>query len=234
MLHGKTPSDLVQGRFFLYSHTYIIPRHDGGYGKLEPIPSPSLQSSEWPEPDVWSLMALKHKIVLDIQSSLKYGKASRSVGLSWCCPIHVFVHMFRTMPFTQSPTMFVCKEIVFEALDSLLGEKWNIVEGVHDGDFYRCKVAQSGISLRYLKLRNTLYIRFHYERWMKKGSKWIPLQVSEDVVEHFNITITMSNGITEIVRASKHWSLANVREHLKIMGIEDVSDYHFKLKRCKV
>ena len=175
VLDGRTPSDLAQGRIFFYSHTYIIPRHDGGYGKLEPIPSPSLQSSEWPKPDVWSVMALKHKIVSDIHASLKFGKASRSVGLSWCCPIHVFVHMFCTFPFTQAPTMFVCKEVDHEALDFLLGDKWDSVEGMHDGDIYRCNIAHSRISLRYLKLRTTLYIRFHYERWMKKRSKWIPL-----------------------------------------------------------
>ena len=179
-------------------------------------------------------MALKQKIVSDIHVSLKFGKASRSVGLSWCCPIHVFVHIFHTLPFTEAPTMFVCKEILHEPLDILLGKKWDIVEGLHDGDIYRCKVAQSGISMRYLKLQTTLYICFYYERWMQKGSKWIPLQVSEEVVDHFDITVTLNNNIIETVRTSKHWSLTNVRDHLKIMGGEDVGDYHFKLKRCKV
>ena len=48
--------------------------------------------------------------------------------------------------------MFVCKEVAHEALDSLLGDKWDIVEGLHDGDIYGCNVALSRISMRYLKL----------------------------------------------------------------------------------
>ena len=37
-----TPLDLAQGMIFFYSHNYIIPKHDGGYGKLKPIIAPSL------------------------------------------------------------------------------------------------------------------------------------------------------------------------------------------------
>ena len=54
------------------------------------------------------------------------------------------------------------------------------------------------------------------------------------MVEPFDILVTMASGIVETVRVSKHWSLANVREHLKIMGAEDVGNCHFKLKRRKV
>ena len=86
VLVGTTPLDLAQNRIFFYSHNYIIPKHNGGYGRLEPIIAPSLQSSEWPEPDVWSVMALKQKIVSDIHVSLKFGKASRSkLVLSYSC-----------------------------------------------------------------------------------------------------------------------------------------------------
>ena len=69
---------------------------------------------------------------------------------------------------------------------------------------------------------------------MKKRGKWIPLQVSEEVLDPFDIIVTMGNGIVETVRVNKHWSLANVWEHLKIMGEEDVGNYHFKLKFHKV
>ena len=53
VIAGTTPLDLAQNRIFFYSHNYIIPKHNGAYGRLEPIIAPSLQSSEWPESDVW-------------------------------------------------------------------------------------------------------------------------------------------------------------------------------------
>ena len=37
--------ELAQNKIFFFSHTYVIPRHDGGYGKLEPIEPPSLASA---------------------------------------------------------------------------------------------------------------------------------------------------------------------------------------------
>ena len=42
VLAGTTPLDLAQRRIFFYSHNYIVPKHNGGYGKLEPIIAPSL------------------------------------------------------------------------------------------------------------------------------------------------------------------------------------------------
>ena len=86
--------DLAQGKILFFSHTYVIPMQDGAYGKLQSIETPSLNSVEWPKPDDWSTIAIKQKIVADIRASLKFGKASSSVGLSWCCPIHVFVYIF--------------------------------------------------------------------------------------------------------------------------------------------
>ena len=38
----------------------------------------------------------------------------------------------------------------------------------------------------------------------------------------------------EIVSASTHWSLFNVRQHLNIIGAEDVSNAKFKIKEKKI
>ena len=134
---SQTPtSKLSQNRIFLFSHSYQVPKTSEGYGKLEAIETPSLHSLEWPVPDDWSLLSFKKNTVSSIQSSLKFVKASRSVGLSWYCPIHDFVHLFCTLPIKPTPTMFRCRDITYEILDSLLGEGWGFVEGLHDGDRY--------------------------------------------------------------------------------------------------
>jgi hypothetical protein len=231
---GMSHSQLLQNRIFFYSHSYRIPKNSEGYGKLEVVETPSLSSLEWPEPDKWSVLSFKQNMVSNIQSSLKFGKASRSVGLSWYCPIHVFVHLFRALPLKQTPTMFVCKDVEFADLDSLLGESWGFVDGVHDGDRFRCNVGNTGIGLRYLKSRATLYIRFFYERWMYKRGKWVPLQIFEANIQTFDIVINMPNGVLETVQVSKHWTLANLREHLIIMGLEDVHNLTFRLNKHKV
>ena len=45
-----------------------------------------------------------------------------------------------------------------------------------------------------------------------------------------DITVTMSNGFVENVRAKKHWSLASVQDHLIILGAENAQNGSFKLK----
>lgn len=107
------------------------------------------------------------------------------------------------------------------------------MEGVHNGDRFRCNVGSSGIGLRYLKARTTLYIRFHYERWMCKIGKWIPLQSFEEIF-CFDVVVNMPNGVAETVQVSKHWTLRNLREHLIIMGMEDAHTGKFQLHRHKV
>ena len=109
-------------------------------------------------------MVMKSKMVCDIQGSLKFSMPSRSVGLSWVYPIHLFANMFNQFTFTQTPTMFVCKEVRCEDMVALLGEHWNIVEGMHKGDTFKCNVVESSVAFRYLKSRATLCTRFYYER----------------------------------------------------------------------
>lgn len=233
MFAGMPTSQLLGNRVFFFSHTYIVPKKAGDYGKLEPLPPPPLHSLEWPKPDAWSVLALKHKISADICSSMKFGTACKSVGLSWCCPIHVFVHIFHHLPLHQTTTMFLCKEVEFHLFEALLGEKCGIVEGLHNGDTYRCNIGKN-ISIRYLRSRTTMYIRFHYERWMLKRGIWIPLQLNEGEILPFDISIQLPSGVTEIVQVSRQWTLSDLREHLVIMGTENVHGSTFKVNSRKV
>ena len=229
-----SPAALVQMRVFFYSHSYVVPTSVDGFGKLEPIPHHSLLSLEWPQPDLWSIASLKQKMVLDIHNSLKYTRASRSVGLSWCFPSHCFAYIFKELPFVETCTMFVCKDVHYKMLGCLLDETWGIVEGMHNADRYRCQVGEYGIGMRYLKSRMTLYMRFHYDRWMCKLGVWVPLQSVDANITPFEITVSMVNDVLETIQVSKHWTLSNVREHLNIMGFEDMEGAQFRIQGHKV
>ena len=234
-MFATIPSNkLIEQRIFFISHKYLVPKSSDAYGRVEAIPTPSLQSPEWPTPDQWALACLKRKILQDFQASLKFGKAARSVGLSWHCPIHLFVHAFCTLPLVETPTMIICKAVGVEAMDTILGAHWGYVEGMHDGDHYKCIVSPAQLCLRYLKVRCTLYARFTYERWMRKRGKWIPLQLSTEDVPSFEVRVCMPNHDIEVVTVNSHWTLANLREHLLIMGFEDVNTARFKLQQRKV
>ena len=80
----------------------------------------------------------------------------------------------------------------------------------------------------------TLYIRFSYERWMKKNNSWIPLQAEKRPVLPLHISITLPSDTMEIVSATTDQSLFNVKEHLNIIGAEDVSNAMFKIKGKKI
>lgn len=117
---------------------------------------------------------------------------------------------------------------------ALLGDHWNIVNGEHKNDTFKCNIIDSTVSFRYLKTRVTLYIRFSYERWMKKNNCWVSLQAGEHVVLPLQICITLPSGVVEVLSASTHWNLQNIREHLIIIRVEDISKEQFKVKNRKI
>ncbi|MCO5606291.1 hypothetical protein L7F22_060478 [Adiantum nelumboides] len=50
--------------------------------------------------------------------------------------------------FVETTTMLVCKDVHYEVLGRLLEEDWGFVEGLHNGDSYRCKALTRGQQLR--------------------------------------------------------------------------------------
>ncbi|KAI5076665.1 hypothetical protein GOP47_0008730, partial [Adiantum capillus-veneris] len=211
----------------------IVPTNEEGYRELQPLEATTLRRMERPKPDAFTVMSLKAKIVADVRASLKFGKASHSVGLGWCCPPHVFSSIFRSLPFHHINTMYVCKDLHYDTLEAILGEKWGYLEGLHNGDRFRCQVGSFGIAFRFIKVRSTLYVRYFYEIWMCKLGEWIPLQSTDATIEVFDIAIKLSSGAVETIQVNKHWTLANVWEHLVIMGIEHGEDTKFYIGRRK-
>ena len=77
-------------------------------------------------------------------------------------------------------------------------------------------------------------MRYFYERWMCKLGEWIPLQSMDATIEAFDIAIKLPSGAVETIQVNKHWTLANVREHLVLMGLEHGEETKFCIGRRKV
>ncbi len=160
MLFSNTlASSLARQRVYFHTHKYIVPTDEQGYGELQPLEAATLRSMEWPKPDAFTVLSLKAKIVFDVRASLKFGKASRSVGLGWCCPAHVFANIFGSLPFHHTNTMNACKDLHYDTLEAILGEKWGYLEGLHNEDRFRCQVGCFIIAIRFIKVRSTLYVQ---------------------------------------------------------------------------
>ena len=101
----------------------------------------------------------------------------------------------------------------------------------HDGGFEKLDIT---VSFKYVKAPMTQYIHFSYKHWMNKNNSWVPLQAEIQPVLPLQISITLLSDVVEIVSESTHWSLFNVREHLNIIGAEDVSNAMFKKKEKKI
>ena len=231
---GNSSQYLLDHKIFFYKFMYIVPTSVNSYGSLELLPSPSLNSLEWPIPDEWSLQTLKMRIARDIHGSLKFGRVSRSMGLSWFVPIHIFTYIFKTTNSLRCPSMFVSKNISEDFLNFNFERGWNEVGGVHKGDTFSCRVVIPSVTFHYLIARSTLYMRFYYRRWMKKAGQWIPLESSEDMGEAFDIQIHMPGGTLESITVSDCWSLLNLWEHLVLMGSVSTESFHFRVGGRKV
>ena len=53
-------------------------------------------------------------------------------------------------------------------------------------------------------------------------------------IEAFDIAIKLPSGAVETIQVNKHWTLANVREHLVLMGLEHGEATKFCIGRRKV
>lgn len=132
---------------FFYVHSYVVPKKDGDFGRIEEIHTPLLSSHEWPTPDPWILFSLTTKMFNDVLALLKYNRASRLVHLHWTFPIHEFAYIFCDLTCNETYTMYTCKGVSGEELLNLFGEGWwDVIEGMFKEEPYKCNVVPSTVS----------------------------------------------------------------------------------------
>ncbi len=167
---NTTASNLTRQRVLFYTHKYIVPTNEQGYRQLQPLEAATLHSIEWPKPDAFTVMFLKAKIVADVRASLKFGKASRSVGLGWFCPAHVFASIFRCLPFHYTNTMFVCKACALRCLGS---HPWREVRVFwRSSQRWSLSVSRWGFPHCYLFHQGTLYSLRAVLLWKMDVQTW--------------------------------------------------------------
>ena len=98
---AKVVQILLKKIFILLILIYSA-QSDGGLGTLEIIASPSLPSIEWPIPKRLTIMLMKSKMLGDTKGSMKYTNPADLVGISWVCPLHIFVAIFYGFTFLNT------------------------------------------------------------------------------------------------------------------------------------
>ena len=83
-----------------------MPKYNGRFGKVESIAFPSLSCVEWLASDLLTIMLMKSKMLGDTKGSMKYTNPADLVGISWVCPLHIFVAILMDLTFEN--TYHVC------------------------------------------------------------------------------------------------------------------------------
>ena len=92
--HGVSASELLEQDIFFYDREYIVPTSRNGWGKLEPLPTPTISSPDWQIPDKVSVGLTCKRIAFDILNAMKYTYGSHRASIIMHLPLNMFVHLF--------------------------------------------------------------------------------------------------------------------------------------------
>jgi hypothetical protein len=145
---GKLQSTLANEGIFFYESSYVLPVGKNKYGKLQPIPPPSLNSVEWPHPSLDVAASYKLKFVTDIQGAMKPSTGAKGVHLSWLFPHSCFAYIFGSWAgLKRTKFTYTCKELDQSWLDSCLGQGWD-VKTTHVKETIQCIVTAQDVVFR--------------------------------------------------------------------------------------
>ena len=221
---GVSASELLDRQIFFYGETYIVPTSRSGWGKVEPIPTPSFVSPEWQIPDKVSVEFTSRRVAFDIQNAMKCTYGSHRATLAMFLPLNMFVHLFHACEVHRTPTMWIAKGE--SALSQFLPSTWNSKVVQHNGDTIRCCVVEESIVVRYHIGKQQLSISFAYRRWKQNASQWEPLDSDLTNTEQVELHVCMQGDEVQDLAVNDNWSLANLREYLLLrLGLK--TDYNF-------
>ena len=222
--HGVSASELLEQDIFFYDREYIVPTSRNGWGKLEPLPTPTISSPDWQIPDKVSVGLTCRRIAFDILNAMKctYGSHRASIGMH--LPLNMFVHLFHRWEVHRTPTMWIAKGE--GALSQCLPRTWNSKVVQHNGDTIRCCVVEEKVVVRYHIGRQQLTISFPYRRWKQSAGQWDPLDSDLTNTEQVELHVCMESDEVHDFVVNDNWSLANLREYL-VLRIGLQGDYTF-------
>lgn len=221
---GVSASELLDQHVFFYGGTYIVPTSKSGWGKIEPIPTPTFASPEWQIPDKTSVAFMCRRMAFDIQAAMKCTYGSHKATIGTFCPLNVFVHLFRACQVHKTPTMWIAKG--GSALSQFLPREWNSKVVQHSGDTIRCCVVEEKVVVRYHIGKQQLSISFPYRRWKLSAGQWDPLDSDLTDTKQVELHVCLQGDEFQDLAVNDDWSLANLREYL-VLRLGLIGDYTF-------
>lgn len=217
MLYSGIPATvLLEREIFFYNATYVVPTTTRkGNGQLEPIPTPTFSSLEWPIPDRASVAFFIQRLELDIQNAMKCTYGSHRATIASFMPLHLFVYLFRGAGVVhRTPTMWIAKGE--SDLSQFLPRTWSCKIVQHNGDLVRCCVVEEKVVARYRISKQQLSIAFPYRHWKRTGGEWDALDSDIISSEQVELHICLPSGEVQEVEVNESWSLADLREYVAL------------------
>lgn len=225
MFPRDTGIELARKGVFFFGATYVVPQ-TGNFGKLEPIPLPALHSSEWSSPDSTTMESVQRKMILDIQSSLKPTYGSHISSITLFMPIHVFVAIFKSTTIHRTPTMWISKNGVCEALDAFLKGDWTTKIVEHQADIIKCTAIMSNVRCRYQIHKQNLTLVYPIRRWKRSHGEWEDLDSDMHAMEEVELHVEIHPGEEHSLVVNDDWTFAHLRERL-VMHFNLCSPFKF-------
>ncbi len=212
---NHTHKELLQIGVYFYSVKKFPTRDPGGYGTLQEIPLPTLDSPEWPLPDMWTTESFRARFRQDFRSAMKATVGSRATHIQWFLPVHVMVDLFSGTTFHRTPTLFVFKNLDEDSFDSVMDKGWDSKVCL-GADIIKCIIHRSTVIFRYHIGRSTLYANYQYNRQrLIHGSDWEPLeQIQADSMVKINCEV--HNGESFELEVGSKWTLTSIRQEIII------------------
>lgn len=225
MRGNRLHKELLHDGIFFYNALYVTQTPGTQFGRVEPIPLPSFNSTDWPLPDMSTTEAFRARLRLDFQNAMRPTTGSSQTHLSWFMPICVFIDLFAAAhTFQRTPTMWIFKEVSDQLCQSLMDGGWDS-KVTFGADVIKCMVAKPSLIFRFHIARSTLYARFVYNRQRRVSlSEWVDLDQHMPTVM-VTVRCEMEDRQYDL-EVGLTWSLADIRQEVAVQfGMEENTIY---------
>ena len=152
----------------------------------------------------------RQRMCNDIKQAMKATYTSKCVILSSFMPYHMFVHIFRNSNVRKTPTMWVCKEGLSDALTNFLPQAWHTKEGPHNDDIIRCEVVCEKMVSQFVFSKQQFTLSFPYKRWKFTRPTWELLDSDVGVTNDLDINYEF-HGETKMIMVCEDCSMSHLR-----------------------
>ena len=231
MYRGKPHKELANSGIFFYDMSYMEPKMSSAFGQVTPLPLPSFGSKDWSLPTSQTSESFRSRLFQDIQKSLKYTIATKTVRLTLFIPVEVFVDFFYDEQIRSTTTMFICKS---ESCLDFLDDNWDRKQSQST----LCLVQKKSIICKYIIGSQNFIVSFYYFRFHLLNGQLIPLD--QDITTNpenkpLAVEIYFQENLITVIDIMSSTSLAQLRTELTLEELPLMPEsYAFSLNNRKV